>query len=95
MRVHEPVTMRPIGKIFIVIPGRTKGLAVLGVALKMLTRKAASEVESVVNVLRPMTERETMGVMRAWRLDLWSISRGIEWMRGILASSSSGSETPD
>lgn len=59
-----------------VTPGRTKGLAVSGVALKILTRKAASEVETVVDVFRPVIERETMGVRRAWRLDLLYMSGG-------------------
>ena len=59
-----------------VTPGRTKSLAVSGVALKILTRKAASELERVVDVFRPVTERETMGVMRACRLELLHVSQG-------------------
>lgn len=33
-------------------------------------------VERVVDVLRPVTERETMGVMRAWSWELQGVSDG-------------------
>lgn len=72
--VHVAVIIRPIGKIFMVTPGRTKGFAVLGVPEKTLRRKEASVVGRVVVRFVLRTERVTIGRSRDCKVVLGIVS---------------------
>lgn len=66
--------IKPMGKILIVTPGRTKSFAVLGVPEKTLRRKEASLVGRVVVRFVLRTERETMGRRRDCKVVLQGVS---------------------
>lgn len=76
--VHVPVMIKPMGKIFMVTPGRTKGFAVFGVPEKTLSRKEASVVGRAVVRFVLRSERETIGRSRDWRVVLDGVSFGSE-----------------